>query len=92
MFRSADVGVSDDGPYMLVIHRHMSSTSPSTCLFSLCDRSHSLQIGRAARLAESSGTRAPHTRVLIFVPPDFMKEGQMRQLGHRDTHAVASHW
>jgi hypothetical protein len=60
MFRSAGAEASNDGFSMLATHGHASSGSPSTHLFSLCDRSHSLQARRASRLTESLGARVPH--------------------------------
>jgi hypothetical protein len=58
---------------------HLSSSSPSTHLFNLCNRSRSLQAWRAFCLAKSLGTRASCTRVLASTPPSLEKEGWMRQ-------------
>jgi hypothetical protein len=92
MFRSADAGASVDDLSALVTRRHASSRSPSTNLFSLCDRSLLLQARPASCLTESSGVRVSHTWALIFVPPSFVKERRTRQLGLGNTRTVASHW
>jgi hypothetical protein len=65
---------------------HMSSSSPSTCLFSLCNRSHSLQARWASYLTECC------TWVLVFVPPGLEKKGRMRQIGPGDVLIATSHW
>jgi hypothetical protein len=75
MFRSADTKASDDGFSMPATRGHASSRSPSTHLFSLCDPSHSSSTRWASRLFKSLRAGVPHTQVLIFVPPSFVKKG-----------------
>jgi hypothetical protein len=86
----AETEASSDGLSIPVTRRHVSSESPSSCLLSLCDHSRLPQAWRAFRFIASSGARVPRTQVFIPMPPNFMGEGRMGQLGLRDIHAVIS--
>jgi hypothetical protein len=55
MLWSAESKVPGNGPSASATYRHVSSTFPSTYLFCLRDRSHSLQTRWSSRLATSSG-------------------------------------
>jgi hypothetical protein len=92
MPRSANAKASCDVLFTQAALEHMSSSSPSTRLFSLCNRSHSLQAWQASRLTESPGTRASCTWVLVSASPGLEKEGWMRERGHGDILTATSHW